>query len=76
MKAHLMNDEMGLHLCVKKTEVRDSNSKWRSLIFNKAQALSVYVYIYICETNANIIQSSFLFTELFRTQQQIKLKIR
>lgn len=33
MKAHLMNDEMGLHLCVKKTEVRDSNSKWRSLIF-------------------------------------------
>lgn len=65
MKAHLMNDEMGLHLCVKKTEVRDSNSKWRSLILNKAQALSVYVYIY--ETNANKIQPSFFLLNFSNT---------
>lgn len=50
-----------------RTKVRDSNSKWRSPILNKAQALSVYNV-----TNANKIQPSpcFFFigyTELLNT---------
>lgn len=67
MKAHLMNEEMGLHICVKKTEVRDSNSKWRSLILNKAQALSVYVYIYMKQMQTKFSQVFFLLNFLNTT---------
>lgn len=56
-----------------RTKVRDSNSKWRSPILNKAQALSVYNV-----TNANKIQPSpcFFFSDILNfwtQQQQIKL---